>query len=82
MGQLTKSERLKREKNFLKSLIPSKRQRIQKLYPYRQIRNKLLRDLWNQGVPQVLLAKVSKLSESHLFRILHQKKEARYDHKK
>jgi HD superfamily phosphohydrolase YqeK len=77
MGQLGKNEIAKRERVFLKSLSPLKKQKLNKLYPYREIRNRELRLLWHQGVSQVLLRRVSGLSESHLFRIIHRQTKGR-----
>jgi len=71
MGKgLTQSEYDLRERVFMQSLSRRCRQVLAKNYPYKKDRNRLLKDIWEKGVPWVLLAKVSGLSMSQIARII------------
>ena len=60
------------EKILLGTLSDRERLKIRKNFPYRVDRNRLLQRLWKQGVSQILLSKISGISDAQIFRIVHE----------
>jgi len=77
MKRLSDDERAWREEVFLKRLSRSEREKIKRAYPFRKVRNEVLRSLWREGVPQTLLSIASGLSVVQIQRILENKKASR-----
>ena len=82
MGQLTKKECLEKELIFKKSLSPTKKRILRKLWPFRRDRNRLICALARRGVSQWLLSRVSGLGPLQIFRIIRQGKQPRKEERR
>lgn len=72
--RLTKEDHRVMEKTLLRSLLNNERKTVQKLNPFRFERNRLIRRLAQRGVSQLLLSRISGLSETQIFRIAHKER--------